>query len=330
MFVEVGGKPMVFESGLLAMQADGAVTCGVGENIVFSAVTSAKEAKEGVDFFPLQVEYREKFYAAGRFPGGYMKREARPSEKEILTMRVTDRPIRTLFPDGFYREVQINNMLLSCDGQLDTDILSVNASSAALTITELPFNGPIGAVRIARNDGAWIINPNHEQLAASDIDLTYCGSREKTMMIEGSSKEVSEADFIAAMKRAHEEVIKIIDGQLELRKALGLPEKVIVLPKRDTTFLDKARELIALEAMPGIPLEEFHITGVEFMSGTGLLELTWVSRPGETYAVDTSTNLVAWGELTDNVPSGGTRTTYSTTIALSEPATSATSLRVGS
>ncbi len=235
---------MYFETGLLAKQADGAVLCGVGENIVFSAVTAAKEAKEGCDFFPLQVEYREKFYAAGRFPGGYIKREARPSEKEILTMRVTDRPIRTLFPDNFHREVQINNMLMSCDGTLDTDVLSVNASSAALTLTDLPFDGPIGAVRIVRNDGQWIINPNHDQLAASDIDLTYCGSRDKVMMIEGSAKEIPEAEFIEAMKTAHVEVIKIIDGQLELRKALGLPEKVYAPEPKDTTLIDKARELV--------------------------------------------------------------------------------------
>ncbi len=241
---EVGGKSMYFETGLLAKQADGAVLCGVGENIVFSAVTAAKEAKEGCDFFPLQVEYREKFYAAGRFPGGYIKREARPSEKEILTMRVTDRPIRTLFPDNFHREVQINNMLMSCDGTLDTDVLSVNASSAALTLTDLPFDGPIGAVRIVRNDGQWIINPNHDQLAASDIDLTYCGSRDKVMMIEGSAKEIPEAEFIEAMKTAHVEVIKIIDGQLELRKALGLPEKVYAPEPKDTTLIDKARELV--------------------------------------------------------------------------------------
>ena len=241
---EVGGKSMIFESGLLAQQAAGTVTCGIGENVVFSAVTAAKEPREGCDFFPLQVEYREKFYAAGRFPGGYLKREARPSEKEILTMRVTDRPIRTLFPDNFHREVQINNMLFSCDGTLDTDVLSVNAASAALTLTDLPFNGPIGAVRIVRNDGAWIINPNHEQLEASDIDLTYCGSRDKVMMIEGSAQEVPEAEFIEAMKAAHAEVIKIIDGQLELRKALGLPEKVFEVPERDTTLLDKARELV--------------------------------------------------------------------------------------
>ncbi|MBN2162277.1 MAG: polyribonucleotide nucleotidyltransferase [Pontiellaceae bacterium] len=241
---EVGGQTMVFESGLLALQADGAVTCGVGENIVFSAVTSAKEAKEGVDFFPLQVEYREKFYAAGRFPGGYIKREARPSEKEILTMRVTDRPIRPLFPNGFFRDVQINNMLVSCDQKLDTDILSVNAASASLMISELPFMGPIGCVRIGRVNGEWVINPDHETLAASDLDLTYCGTREKAMMIEGSAKEISEADFVAAMQRAHEEVVKICDAQVELRKALGLPEKVVVAPVLETKYLDKARELV--------------------------------------------------------------------------------------
>ncbi len=241
---EVGGKSMVLETGLLAKQAQGSVTCGIGENIVFSAVTAAKEAREGCDFFPLQVEYREKFYAAGRFPGGYIKREARPSEKEILTMRVTDRPIRTLFPDNFHREVQINNMLLSCDGQLDTDILSVNAASAALTLTDLPFDGPIGAVRIVRNDGQWIINPNHDELEASDIDLTYCGSRDKVMMIEGSAKEIPEAEFIEAMKTAHVEVVKIIDGQLELRKALGMPEKIYAPEPKDTTLVDKARELV--------------------------------------------------------------------------------------
>ena len=234
---------MYFETGVLAKQADAAVSCGLEENIVFSAVTSANEAREGCDFFPLQVEYREKFYAAGRFPGGYIKREARPSEKEILTMRVTDRPIRTLFPSNFHREVQINNMLLSCDGLRDTDILSVNAASAALTLSELPFDGPIGAVRIARNDGAWIINPTHDQLAASDLDLTYCGARDKVMMIEGTADEMPEEAFIEAMQTAHVEVEKIIAAQLQLRADVGLPEKVYTPEASDSTLLDKAREL---------------------------------------------------------------------------------------
>ena len=233
---------MYFETGVLAKQADAAVICGLEENLVFSAVTSANEAREGCDFFPLQVEYREKFYAAGRFPGGYIKREARPSEKEILTMRVTDRPIRTLFPSNFYREVQINNMLMSCDGLRDTDILSVNAASAALTLSDLPFNGPIGAVRIARNEGEWIINPTHDQLAASDLDLTYCGAKDKVMMIEGTADEMPEAEFIEAMQTAHKEVEKIINAQLKLRADLGLPEKVYAPEASDTTLLDKARE----------------------------------------------------------------------------------------
>ena len=244
---EVGGVSMYFETGVLAKQADAAVICGLEENLVFSAVTSANEAREGCDFFPLQVEYREKFYAAGRFPGGYIKREARPSEKEILTMRVTDRPIRTLFPSNFYREVQINNMLMSCDGLRDTDIPSVNAASAALTLSDLPFNGPIGAVRIARNEGAWIINPTHDQLAASDLDLTYCGAKDKVMMIEGTADEMPEAEFIEAMQTAHKEVEKIIDAQLKLRADLGLPEKVYAPEESDTTLLDKARELAGVK-----------------------------------------------------------------------------------
>jgi polyribonucleotide nucleotidyltransferase len=243
---EVGGKPMFFESGLLAQQAAGAVSCGLGDNIVFSAVTT-KAPREGCDFFPLQVEYREKFYAAGRFPGGFFKREARPSEKEILTARVTDRPIRPLFPNGFYDEVQINNMLLSCDGQVDTDFLSINASSAALTLTELPFRGPIAAVRVGRVDGQFVVCPTHEQMAKSDLDLTYAGTAELPLMIEGSAKEVSETDFVAAMKIAHEAIQPIINAQIELRRQLGKADKVIELPKADTTLIDKARELAGEE-----------------------------------------------------------------------------------
>ncbi len=250
---EVGGKPMCFESGLLAQQAAGAVSCQLGDNVVFSAVTT-KAPREGCDFFPLQVEYREKFYAAGRFPGGFFKREARPSEKEILTARVTDRPIRPLFPNGFYDEVQINNMLLSCDGQIDTDFLSVNASSAALVISELPFRGPIAAIRIARVDGKFVICPTHEQLAKSDLDLTYAGTAALPLMIEGSANEISEADFVAAMKIAHEAIQPIIAAQLELRRQLGKADKVIVLPKADTAMLDKAREIAGKELLQALAI----------------------------------------------------------------------------
>ena len=151
--VVVGGKTIRFEAGLLAQQAAGSVTCRLGDTVVFSAVTTGKSKREGIDFFPLQVEFREKTYAAGRFPGGYFKREARPSEKEILTARMTDRPIRPLFPDGFFDEVQINNAMLCADGENESDIPCINAASAALTLSELPFRGPVGAVRVGRVEG---------------------------------------------------------------------------------------------------------------------------------------------------------------------------------
>ena len=240
---EVGGKTITIEAGLLAQQAAGAVTISTGETVLFSAATSSSSPRDGIDYFPLQIEYREKFYAAGRFPGGYMKREARPSEKEILTARITDRPLRPLFPDGFRNDVQINNMLLSYDNENDSDILSINAASAALTISEMPFCGPVGAVRVGRVDGEFVINPTHEQREKSDLDLIYAAVRESPQMIEGGGAEVLEADVVAAMKLAHVETTKLIDAQLELRKKLGLPDKVVETPAVDSTVLDAARKI---------------------------------------------------------------------------------------
>ena len=226
--VEVGGQVLTIETGLLACQAAGATTVTLGETIMFSAVTNTDKPREGIDFFPLQVEYREKYYAAGRFPGGFFKREARPSEKEILTARIIDRPIRPLFPDGYINDVQINSMVLSADSMNDPDVLGVIAASAALHISEIPFMGPIGAVRVGRVDGQLVINPTHEQRAKSDLDLVYAGTRERFLMMEGGADEISEADFLAAMKIAHVEVVKIVDAQLKLRRLLGKADKNIV------------------------------------------------------------------------------------------------------
>ncbi|MDD4622058.1 MAG: polyribonucleotide nucleotidyltransferase [Kiritimatiellae bacterium] len=225
--VNVGGAVMTIETGLLARQAAGATVARLGDTMVSSAVTNTDKPREGIDYFPLQVEYREKYYAAGRFPGGFFKREARPSEKEILTARITDRPIRPLFPAGYRNDVQINNMVLSADCENDSDILAVNASSAALHISEIPFMGPIGCVRVGRVNGEFVINPTHTQRKDSDLDLIYAGTRERFLMMEGCAKEISEEDFLTAMKRGHEEVVKIIDAQHELRKMLGKPEKVV-------------------------------------------------------------------------------------------------------
>jgi polyribonucleotide nucleotidyltransferase len=240
--VDLAGKTLTFETGLLAQQAAGTVTARMGDTVVFSAVTVAAKPREGVDFFPLQVEYREKYYAAGRMPGGYFKREARPSEREILIMRMTDRPIRSLFPEGYRNDVQINNALLCTDGQHESDVLCINAASAALTISEIPFHGPIGAVRVGRLNGEFVLNPTHEQIAQSDLDLLYAGTREKFLMMEGGAQELPEADFLAAMKFAHGAVVQICDAQLELRRAMGKADKVVAdTPAVDPVLLAEAR-----------------------------------------------------------------------------------------
>ena len=248
--VALGEKTMTFETGLLARQAAGQATCQLGETMVFSAVTNSQKPREGIDFFPLQVEYRERFYAAGRFPGGYFKREGRPTEKEILTARMTDRPIRPLFAEGFYNEVQVNNALLTVDGEHESDILSINAASAALMLSELPFLGPIGAVRVGRVNGQFLLNPTHVQMKDSDIDLIYVGRRDLPVMIEGSALEVPNDDMVAAMKFGHEAVARICDAQTELREKMGLA------PKTFTETLPDAEQVAKLRELAGADLEE--------------------------------------------------------------------------
>jgi polyribonucleotide nucleotidyltransferase len=242
--VLVGDKKLLIETGLLGRQALGAVTVRLGDTILFSAVSASETPRVGIDYFPLQVEYREKFYAAGMFPGGFFKRESRPSEKEILTARFTDRPIRPLFAKGFHNDVQIYNMLLSADKENDCDILSVVAASAALQLSELPFFGPIAAVRVARIAGRWVINPTNAEAAQSDLDLIYASTRDKTVMIEGGATEIPEADLIAAMRFAHAECVKLCDAQLELRRKMGLPEKKVVDPVCDDTLFKTAQTLV--------------------------------------------------------------------------------------
>lgn len=245
--VELGGKTITFEAGLLAQQANGAVTVRIGDTIVFSAVTATKTPREGVDFFPLQVEYREKYYAAGKFPGGYFKREAKPSEREIITARVTDRPLRPFFPHGYRNDVQINNMLLSTDGENESDILSILAASAALVISDIPFFGPIGAVRVGRINGQFKYNPTHSEMQNSDLNLVYAGSRDLPVMIEGNADEISEADMVAAMKFAHEAMAALCDAQLKLRELLGLPPKHVEDAPPNLELLGLAREIAAAE-----------------------------------------------------------------------------------
>jgi len=218
---KVGGGEIHIESGKIAKQADGAVTVQLGETIVLVAACGASKPRPGLDFFPLTVDYKEKAAAAGRFPGGFFKREGRPSEKEILTCRVTDRPIRPLFPKGYFNEVQIQTLLLSADGDNDSDVLSINGASAALMISDLPFAGPIGAVRVGRVDGNFIANPTHEQMESSDLDLVYVGNESDMIMFEGSADEIPEADFLQALKFGQESIAPLVSAQKELAASAG-------------------------------------------------------------------------------------------------------------
>lgn len=235
-----GKTPIVFESGKLAKLADGAVTVRCGDTVVIVTAVSATTIKEGQDFFPLTVEYKEKAAAVGKFPGGYFKREGRPSEKEILTARMTDRPLRPLFPKGYLYDTQIITLLLSADGQNDPDILSINGASAALCVSDIPFAGPVGAVRVGRINGQFVVNPTHVEREHSDFDLVYVGDGEKVIMIEGAAKELPEADFNAGLDFAREAVKLLVAAQRELAAAVGKAKRSVPLFQVDASILEVA------------------------------------------------------------------------------------------
>ncbi len=252
---QVGNKSLIIETGKLAKQADGAVTVQYGETIVIvTAVSSAPRAT--LDFFPLTVDYREKAAAAGKFPGGYFKREGRPTEKEILTARMTDRPVRPLFPEGFYNDTQIIAILLSTDGENDPDMLTINGASAALAISDIPWAGPVGAVRVGRVNGEFIANPTHEQRKESDLDLVYAGSQHELVMIEGTAQEITEADMMKAIAFAHGEVQKIIAGIKELVQKSGKPKREVKLFTVRPEVLATAEATIGKEILPAILIEK--------------------------------------------------------------------------
>ncbi len=236
---QIGSAELTIETGKLAKLADGAVTVRSGETIILVAAVSATTVKEGQDFFPLTVDYREKAAAVGKFPGGYFKREGRPSEKETLTARMTDRPLRPLFPKGYFYDTQVMSVLLSADGENDPDILSINGASAALSVSDIPFAGPIGAVRIGRQNGQFIVNPTHSQRQLSDLDLVYVGSWDHVIMIEGAADEIGEDDFIRALEFAHPYVQEIVEMQRELAKKAGKP-------KRNVPLLNVREELLEI------------------------------------------------------------------------------------
>jgi polyribonucleotide nucleotidyltransferase len=236
--VTIDGLGIEISTGTLAKLAGGAVTISKGETELFVSATAASSLRPGQDFFPLTVEYREKFSAAGKFPGGYFKREGRPSEKEILTCRLCDRPLRPLFPSGFMNEVQVIGMLLATDLVNEPDVLMVNGASAALMISDIPWNGPVGCVRVGQIDGQFITNPTHEEMLDSDLDLIYVGSETDMLMIEGSAEFISEARFLEALKYGQEAIQPIIAAQKKLAEIVRKEKKSYPLVQTDPTVLE--------------------------------------------------------------------------------------------
>jgi polyribonucleotide nucleotidyltransferase len=226
---QIGANSISIETGKIAKLADGSVVVSCGETMVLASAVSATTIKEGQDFFPLTVDYREKAAAAGKFPGGYFKREGRPTEKETLTSRMTDRPLRPLFPQGYFYDTQVISILLSADGENDPDILSMNGASAALTVSDIPFKGPIGAVRIGRVNGEFVANPTHTDRVQSDLDLVYVGTENDVIMIEGAANELPEAEFVKALEFAHGHAREMIRAQKELAAKVGKPKREMPL-----------------------------------------------------------------------------------------------------
>lgn len=218
---KIGDREIIIETGHMARQAHGAVTVQCGGTVVFAAVVASGDADEIRDFFPLTVDYRERTYAAGRIPGGYFKRESKPSEKEVLTSRLIDRPIRPLFPEDYLNEVQITVAVLSFDGENPTEILSMIAASTALLISEIPFETPLGAVRVGLVDGKLIVNPTQQELDNGDLDLVLAGTAEKVVMIEAGAKELSEEKMLEAIKFGHEAIKQTVRLQMELKNKVG-------------------------------------------------------------------------------------------------------------
>ncbi len=236
-----GGKSISFETGKLAKQAHGAVVVRVGDNVVLTTACSNPEPREGIDFFPLTVDYREYTYAGGRIPGGFIKREGRPSEREILVCRMIDRPIRPLFPETFRNETQIISLVMSADNENDPDVAAINGASAALSISDIPFNGPIGAVRVGQINGEFIANPTYAEIAESTINIIVVASVDGIVMVEAGAKGVNEETVLGAIEFAHEQIKKICAGISELVKKAGKKKREVAPADFDENYYNQIR-----------------------------------------------------------------------------------------
>src|SRR6478752_766683 len=241
--IEWAGRPLKLETGKIARQADGAVLATYGETVVLATVVSAKAPKPGQDFFPLTVNYQEKTYAAGKIPGGYFKREGRPSENETLVSRLIDRPIRPLFAEGFRCETQVIATVLSHDLENDPDIVAMVAASAALTLSGVPFMGPIGGARVGLINGAFVLNPQVDEMPESKLDLIVAGTADAVLMVESEAKELSEADMLGAVMFGHKGFQPVIDAIIRLaEKAAKEPRDYT--PADNSVVLDAVLKLV--------------------------------------------------------------------------------------
>lgn len=256
------GKSLSVETGRIAKQADGSVVVRMGDTMVLCTAVSAKEPKPGQNFFPLTVDHKESFSAAGRFPGGFMKREGRSNEKEILSSRLIDRVLRPLFPKGYYNDTQVISSVISSDDENDGDVLGAVGASLALHLSDVPFDGPMGEVRVGRINGEYIINPTVTELKESDIDMVVGGTRDSVLMIEGEMDEISEIEMLEAIKVAHASIAKLCDFQDELRKELGKEKREFIPAKADETVESEVKTLAEekMKAVIGIGLgkEEYN------------------------------------------------------------------------
>ena len=235
----VGNQTITFETGKLAGQSSGAVTIRIGDSVIFASAVMSNNTREGIDFFPLSVEYEERLYAGGRIPGSFFRREGRPDDEAVLVARLTDRPLRPLFDQNMRNEVQIMTFPISADFENMLDIMVVNAASAALTISDIPWAGPVGAVRIGRVDGEFVINPTFEQLAVSNLDLRVAGTRDAILMVESGSDETTEEDMIAAITLAHEAIQPLVDVQEKMAAEVGKTKRVVEIKQPDQSLFEQ-------------------------------------------------------------------------------------------
>lgn len=281
--LELAGRTLSLETGLLAEQAHGAVVVRYGDTMILATVVGEREPREHLDFFPLTVDYEEKMYAAGKIPGGFIKREGRPTEAAILASRLTDRPIRPLFPKGYRCEVQVINTVMSADQENDPDILSIIGASAALTLSPVPFEGPVGAVRVGLIDGEIVINPSTSALDESKLDMVVAGTDDAIMMVEGEAGVIPEATLADAIVRAHEEIKRITAMQRELREQAGKEKWEYQPPARDEALYDALRAFAGEQIREAVnnPDKVLRLEGTDEMRRAAVEQLGAAQDGGE-------------------------------------------------